>query len=108
MSSDQPSPSRGSWKLTAASAEKKRALEPRWRRIRETAPASARRPRWTRAAKLGVSTLAFLLVATLLVGGISMLYLPPPICVVPVGAAYEENLVVPLNVYGWQGLKDLA
>src|SRR5262245_57800280 len=101
MASDPAKTPRGSWKLAAPSAEPKRSLEPRWRRLRGTGKPSTLRPHWTRAAKLGVGTLAFLAVAALLAASMSMVYLPPPVCVVPIGAAYEDNLAVPHNVYGW-------
>src|SRR5439155_16506872 len=36
------------------------------------------------------------------------LWPPKPACLVLIGAGYENNLGVPHNVYGWEGLNALA
>src|SRR5439155_17583 len=94
------------WKPAAPSG-KRRGSEPRWRRL--TGPAAgAARPRWSRAAQIGVTALALLVFVGLLAGLGLMIYLPQTVCVVLLGADYAENLAVPHNVYGWHSLLGLA
>src|SRR5262249_44810376 len=63
--------------------------------------------KWPSSAKIGFGLI--LLGATVggLIWGIAQLFPPSPAFLLLPGANYVNNPGVPLNLYGWQGLKDL-
>lgn len=104
MSSDKSR--KPSWRSEVPKKERKQEARPAWQREAEsTAPAE---PRWNRKTKIGVGVLGFLAFNALLIWVIYWLWPPKPSCLVLLGAGYEDNLAVPQNVYGQNGLEALA
>jgi hypothetical protein len=96
-----------SWKTTQRASGRRRTAAPRWRRGGDsptTGPVT-RRSLAVRAA-LTVAAAAALVVAFVWV----VLWLRPlrPAALVLAGAGYQENLAIPHNAYGLNGLKALA
>lgn len=106
MPGDKHRPSVPSWKQGSAPADRKREAQPGWRK--EPAPAERAGRTWSRQTKLGVGAAAFFVFSALFVWVIYWLLPLKPSALVLLGAAYEDNLSVPHNVYGWQGLKNFA
>jgi hypothetical protein len=104
MSSDKPR--KPSWRTDVPKKERKQEARPAWQREVETPAAPP--GRWTRKTKIGTGVLAFLLLNALLIFVIYWLWPPKPSCLVLLGAGYEDNLAVPHNVYGWEGMQGLA
>ena len=61
-----------------------------------------------RKVAIGMVWLSLLALATVLTWLSTWLQPPKPICMMLLGASYQDNQVVPHNVYGWRGLVDLA
>src|SRR6202023_1909510 len=97
-------PSR-SWRPGAKPAEQPTATGPTWRRV-ATASAS-RAARRSRAFRVVLILLAFLTLSSLFVWVCLWLAPPKPACLVLIGAGYEDNLAIPLNVYGRQSMQAL-
>ena len=105
MSSDKPR--KPSWRSEVPKkATKSEAARPAWQR-EAAAPVEAT-PRWNRKTKIGVGVFGFLAFNALLIWVIYWLWPPKPSCLVLLGAGYEDNLSVPHNVYGANGLDGLA
>jgi hypothetical protein len=106
MSSNPSRPVPRSWKHAVNAPVSRRRAGPQWKREELPPP----RPRGWRGRSLRVALLglAFALCLGLLVWVFLWLWPARQVAVVLVGASYAENLAVPPNVYGWQGLNDLA
>lgn len=79
-----------------------------WRKAPPPVDERRKRSRWTRQAKIGGASLAFLLLTALLVWASFWVLPPKTACVVLIGGGYQDNLLVPPNVFGWQSLQDFA
>lgn len=99
-------------------SSEKRRPPPAWRRDASAQPRDSRRG-WrkrpapargdrARQSKIVVGVAALLLGNVLLLATIYRLWPPKPACLVLIGGGYENNLAVPHNVYGWNGLTALA
>src|SRR5947199_7819291 len=106
MPGDKNRPSVPSWKKAGAAGDRNREAQPGWRK--EPAPSERASRKWSRQSKLGVGVGAFFVFSALFVWVVYWLLPLKPSALVLLGAAYEDNLSVPHNVYGWQGLKDFA
>ncbi len=95
-----------SWKGGGATPQRARGLAAQWRREVTAARGAAAHAR-RRLLVAGVAVLFFLCLGSLLWAS-TWLWPLQPSCLVLVGAGYEENLALPANVQGWQGLQDLA
>jgi hypothetical protein len=78
-----------------------------WRKTPPPSGDRRRMRRWTRQAKIGVATLLFLLLTGMLIWASFWVLPPKTACLVLIGAGYQDNLLVPSNVYGWQSLQDM-
>lgn len=99
-------PSKRSWKEEVKAVERKRTTGPGWRR--EILSAAPRQRQGRRQIEIGVAGFAFLTGVGLLIWLISWLWPVRPACLVLIGAGYEDNLAFPVNVYGMNGLDNLA
>src|SRR5262249_42371578 len=101
-----PRPAR-EWRhrTTEPAAKPATSAERPWRQ--KSSHKTARR-HWSRQAKIGIATFAFLLLTAGLIWASFWLLPPKNACLVLVGAGYQENLLTPANVFGWQNLQDLA
>jgi hypothetical protein len=95
-----------SWRSEVPKKDKKQEARPAWQREAEV-PTEVT-PRWNRKTKIGVGVFGFLAFNALLIWVIYWLWPPKPSCLVLLGAGYEDNLAVPHNVYGSNGLESLA
>jgi hypothetical protein len=102
MPTDQP---RRAWKKDAPSSRKTQTRHA-WNRDADAPVASA--TRWSRKSKLFSVAAGFIVMTGLLVWVILWLLSTQAPALLLVGAGYQQNLVVPHNVYGWQGLQDLT
>ena len=101
MSSDKSR--KPSWRSDVPKKERKQEARPAWQCDAE-GPVEVT-PRWNRKTKIGVGVLCFLAFNALLIFVILWLIPPKPSCVVLLGVGYEDNLAVPHNAYGTNGLE---
>src|SRR5262245_56767790 len=104
MSVSPPAPG-PSWKGRSTAPRPGRVAGRRWKREPSLRRSRGWASRATRAAPL---VLLFAVTLGLLLWAVLWLRPPRPVAFVLVGAAYQDNLDLPANVYGWQGLEDLA
>jgi len=104
MSTNRSSGSRASWNKGRGDSPKKRRGDPLWRRPEE--PGESRPP--SRLFRIGRYVLGFLVCCGLIGWLISLLLPPQPAYFALIGAGYEDNLTIPHNVYGHNGLAGLA
>lgn len=112
MAAEQPAPVPArDWRPVQQKAEKsvvrKRVAQPAWRKGSEEAAVPVKW-RWSRQAQIGFASISFLALTALLVWASFWLMPPKSACMVLIGAGYQDNLVIPPNVFGWTGLKAMA
>src|ERR1700730_17289213 len=105
MPADQPRGPNRAWKNQAAAPGTAAAGKHGWQKA-PAAPTGPKRP-WSKKSKLGLATFA----VSAIIGAMILLFIiikpPKPACLVLIGAPFDDDLRMPHNVYGWQGLKDL-
>lgn len=99
-------------------SSEKRRNTPAWRQDARAQQRDARggwrqrptadRKKRSRRTKIVLGVSALLACNIVLLFAVYWMWPPKPACLLLVGAGYEDNLAVPHNVYGWQGLNDLA
>src|SRR5271166_4851578 len=101
MAVDQPRGPNRAWKQQAAAPGAAGTGKRAWQKSPDT-PTGPKRP-WSKKAKLGMATFALSAIVGLMIAVILWLRPLKPACLVLMGAAFEEDLAVPHNVYGWKG-----
>src|SRR5581483_8645237 len=107
MPSDPRRPQEPAWRQPVKPSGRKPDAQPAWRREATNAPempGDGRRKRvWLGLAGLGT---------VLAIGGLIYLILllrpPAPTGLVLIGAPYKQNLALPHNAYGWNGLEQVS
>ncbi|MFL5246138.1 MAG: hypothetical protein ACJ8FY_29060 [Gemmataceae bacterium] len=107
MAANQP-PRRPSWRdkveSTAAAPLSKGGRA--WQTQKPVA--SLGKTRWSRRTRLVMASVFFLALTGALIWVATLLRPPRPASLVLLGASYDDNLALPHNLQGWQGLEDLA
>ena len=103
-STNSSSGSRPSWNNGRGAPSNKRRGDPGWRTWTDS---DTRRPP-SRLFRIGRYVLGFLFCCGLIGWLISLLWPPQPAYFALIGAGYEDNLTIPHNVYGHNGLASLA
>ncbi|HEY7425933.1 MAG TPA: VWA domain-containing protein [Gemmataceae bacterium] len=94
------------WREAAAPGSSARPVEKPWRNPREQ---TEQGPPWwkTRWARLVFVMSSLFMVAALLIGIAFWWWPAPPVSLVLIGAGYEDNMAVPLNIAGKKSLESL-
>jgi hypothetical protein len=107
MPVDQPRGPNRAWKNQAAPGGAAKSGKRAWQKSPEPVAAGPKRP-WSRTSKLflATTTLSGIIAAIVLL----VLWFKPakPASLVLIGESFDQDLRVPHNVYGWQGLQDMA
>lgn len=106
MSSAPQHQPRRTWRSSTRTSARRHLALPRWRREGDVALRLPRARSYVWRGVLG--GLLTLLFSGLLVWVVLWLWPPRPACVKLIGAGYHENLAIPHNAYGWNGLLELA
>src|SRR6266849_3133903 len=106
MPIDPSRPPKPSWRDPVKPNDRKPQAQRDWRK--EPATTKPTGKRWTRKRRFALAFIAFLLCGIGLIAVIAMWHQPKGAALVLLGAGYENNLAIPHNAYGMNGLNDLA
>jgi hypothetical protein len=106
MPADPSRPQRPSWRDQAKAGDRKVEAQKAWRKEPAVPAGTPKRP-IARKAKLAGVFLAMAAVVGGIIAVILWLWPAKPIYVVLIGAGYEQNLAIPHNVYGMEGLNGI-
>ncbi len=103
MPDDGTKRSRPSWKRTLDPAPKPAEPTHEWSTLKVKRSGAAERP-WSGSVKVACAVVGSLACLAVIVALIMLLMPPESTAVVLVGADYADNLLVPHNALGWEGL----
>jgi hypothetical protein len=103
MPDEGPKRARPSWKRAAQSAAPSAESTHEWNRLRNRGSGKANRP-WFGSLKVAAAVAGTLACLAVIVALIFLLFRPESVAVVLVGSDYADNLLVPHNVMGAEGL----
>lgn len=103
MSNDPRRPKNQGWRAAGKPADRQRdAAQPQWKKTKTAVVTTGRRSRKT---KIGLAFLGLVGFTAALVWTLLYIYPAQPASLLLVGSGYEDNLAVPVNVTGVQGIK---
>jgi hypothetical protein len=108
MAGEKRGPVKRGWKKDVKPTSSERAGPQRGWRKESTIAVTEAKVGWSKRKKFGLLWGGIFLILLAIILVILWLIPPKPVALILVGAGYEDNLAVAPNVYGWQGLRDLA